>query len=384
MDKVKLPLDKLNEALDGGIKPGSNVLLLVDLLINKAEFAGALTNYRIEQDDDVIYYLNNKMPKYIKDRLDNTEEQVEIVDGFSAVLEEDTDTEYKIDSNIQEEREEYVKETKEKVKEGLEGKENPTFMIDSMDPFVGQWDEINDLLKSIESASEESGSVNYFLQPNIGYEEGGEEIEKMKENFDYVLHLKGLERSGFILKFIEILEPEVQTRVPYDTTPTGLAMYVPKMLVTGPTNAGKTETVKTMSETSVSAEEGGTTVALDNGQVSMKGIKADIFGTPGEKRFDWAMNFLGESIFGAFILVDSRDPNYERANEIKENLQEKEIPLLVLANFQNKDEANEPEEIEEKMGLETIPVDAKHGENLQQSLERLMEKILTEGDLKID
>jgi small GTP-binding protein len=253
-----------------------------------------------------------------------------------------------------------------------------------MDPFVGQWDEINNLLKSIEPASEESGSVNYFLQPNIGYEEGGEEIEKMKENFDYVLHLKGLERSGFILKFIEILEPEVQTRVPYDTTPTGLAMYVPKMLVTGPTNAGKTETVKTMSETSVSAEEGGTTVALDNGQVSMKGIKADIFGTPGEKRFDWAMNFLGESIFGAFILVDSRDPNYERANEIKENLQEKEIPLLVLANFQNKDDAKEPEEIEEKMGLETIPIDAKHGENLQESLERLMEKILTEGDLKID
>lgn len=384
MDKVKLPLDKLNEALDGGIKPGSNVLLLVDLLINKAEFAGALTNYRIEEEDQILYYLNNKMPRYIEDRLDNSDEQVDIIDGFSAVLGEDTDTEYQIESNIQENRDEYIKETTSKIKKGLKEQESPTFVVDSMDPFVGQWDEINSLIESINEVSEDVGSVNYFLQPNIGYEEGGEEIEKMKENFDYVLHLKGLERSGFILKFIEILEPDFQTRVPYDTTPTGLAMYVPKMLVTGPVNAGKTETVKTMSETSVSAEEGGTTVALDNGQVSMKGIKADIFGTPGEKRFDWAMNFLGQSIFGAFIIVDSRDPKYERANEIKENLEEKKIPLLVLANFQNKDDALPPEEIEEEMGLETIPVDAKGGENLEESLERLMEKILKQGDLNLD
>ena len=384
MNKSELPLEKLNEALDGGIEPGSNVLLLVDLVINKAEFAKALTNFRIEKEDDVVYYLNNKMPKYINNRLDNAEEQVEIIDGFSATLDKESDAEYHIDSNIQEDRENYLEEVKETVKQGLKGKENPTFVIDSMDPFVGRWGEINNLIDSIEPVSKEVGSVNYFLLPNIGYEEGSSEMEKMAETFDYVLHLKGLERSGFILKFIEIMEPDVQTRVPYDSTPTGLAMYVPKMLVTGPTNAGKTETVKSMSETSVSAEEGGTTVALDNGQVSMRGIKADIFGTPGEKRFDWAMNFLGQSIFGSFIVVDSRDPNYERAKDIKQNLEQKKIPLIVLANFQNKEDALPPEEIKEEMGLETIPVNAKSGENLDKALERLMDKILNQGNLNFD
>ena len=384
MDKVELPLEKLNEALDGGIKPGSNVLLLTDLVVNKAEFAGALTNFRIENGDQVLYYLNNKMPEYIEKKLDNVDEQVEIVDGFSATLDKDTDAEYRIDTNIQEERTEYVKEAEEKIKEGLDGKEKPTTVVDSLDPFVGQWDEIGDILKSLKPVSEETGSVNYFLLPNIGYDEEGEEVEKMKDAFDYVFHLKGLERSGLILKFIEIMEPDVKTRIPYDSTPTGLAMYVPKLLVTGPTNSGKTETVQTLSETSVSADEGGTTVALDNGQVSMKGVKADIFGTPGEKRFDWAMNFLGQSIFGSFIMVDSRDPNYERAKDIVDNLKDKEIPLIVLANFQNKEGALSPEEIEEEMGLETIPVDAKHGKNLEEALERLMEKILEQNNLNFE
>ncbi|MFB6214890.1 MAG: endonuclease MutS2, partial [Candidatus Bipolaricaulia bacterium] len=47
--------------------------------------------------------------------------------------------------------------------------------------------------------------------------------------------------------------------------------------------------------------------------------------------------------------VDSRDPDYERVSELRSKLSDRDVPLIVLANFQNKDDAKDPEEIEEQL-----------------------------------
>ncbi|MFB6198362.1 MAG: hypothetical protein ABEI52_08875, partial [Halobacteriaceae archaeon] len=97
-----------------------------------------------------------------------------------------------------------------------------------------------------------------------------------------------------------------------------------------------------------------------------------------QKRFDWALNFLGKSIFGTFLIVDSRNPDYERAQEMKRELQAKGIPTIVLANFQNKEDALPPETIEQEMGIETVGCDALNGDGLDEALDKLFEKILSE------
>lgn len=372
MEKKELPIERLNNAVDGGIETNSNVLLLVDLAIDKTKFGAALGNHHQSLDDSVAYMVNNKMPKFVEKHLDK--DTADIIDGFSTTLNKNSDAEYRIDSDINETREEHVEESKKIIEKAMAEKD--AFIMDSLDPFVGDWDtiiEYKELLKD-----EGGDSVNYFLLPNLGIEEGDDEYERMKEEFEYVLHLKGLERKGMILKFIEFVKPEVETKVPFDVTTTGIKMYVPKLLVTGPENSGKTTVVHNMSDTALSTEKSGTTVALDKGQVDSNGIKADIFGTPGQERFDYAMNFLGQGIFGSFIVVDSRDPDFDRVDDLVDTLGEREVPLIILANFQNKEDSMSSEEIEEETGLETMGVDAEHGKNLTEALERLLDKILEE------
>jgi len=383
MSKVSLPLPRLNSLLDGGVEDGSNVLVLADLVVDKMKFGSALVNYRLEEEDNIVYFINNKLPKYAKDYIkdyDVHEDKIAFVDGFSATIDKESTEAFQVSLKITESKQKYIEESQETVKDAIRSKEGygSTFILDSIDSWVGHWDALESFLTGIKPTLEDTNTVGYYLLPNLGFEEEDGNFERLKEMFDYVIHLKGLERSGITLKYIDIRKPDMETKVPFEITTSGLVMYVPKILVTGPYNAGKSTTVKTMSETSVSVDRLGTTVALDHGKVERRGIKADIFGTPGQKRFDWALNFLGRSIFGCFLIVDSRNPDYERAHEMHEELKAKGIPTIVLANFQNKEGSLPPESIEEEMGLATVGVDALHGDGLDESLDKLFDKILSE------
>lgn len=381
MSKVSLPLPKLDTLLDGGVEDGSSVLILADLVVDKMKFGSSLVNYRMEEGDNLVYFINNKLPKYAKEYIDEDDpDRVAYVDGFSATIDKASEEDYEVDVKITESKESYIDASLDVCQEAVEDMEGygSTFVVDSIDNWVGHWDALEEFVDGMSPVLEDTNTVGYYLLPNLGFEEDDENLERLLDTFDYVFHLKGLERSGLTLKFIHVRKPDLETKVPFDVTPSGLVMYIPKILVTGPYNAGKSTAVESLSETSVSVDRLGTTVALDHGKVERKGLKADIFGTPGQKRFDWALNFLGRSIFGTFIIVDSRNPDYERAKEMHHDLKAKGIPTLVLANFQNKDEALPPETIAEEMGLETVGVDALHGDGLDEALDRLFEIILSE------
>ncbi|MFB6174617.1 MAG: ADP-ribosylation factor-like protein [Candidatus Nanohalobium sp.] len=382
MSKVELPLERLNEALDGGVEDGSNVLFLADLAVDKSKFASALVNYRLGEGDNLVYFVNNRMPQYIKERIDSegAEGDTAIIDGFSSTLDKPSEEAYRIDTDLKEDRSDYLQEAKEKTKQALKDLEDwgTTYVMDSLDTFAGQWDEVEDFVNEVGPVADDTLAVNYYFLPNLGFEEGdGQDIERLKEIFDYVIHLKGLERSGIVLKYIDVRKPDIDTKVPFDITPEGLMMYVPKMLVTGPYDAGKSTTVQNMSQEAVSVDRLGTTVSLDHGQVERNGLKAELFGTPGQKRFDWALDFLGRSIFGCFVVVDSRDPNYDRVRKLKKDLEAEDLPFIILANFQNMDDALDPQEIEDELGIKTVGIDAKHDEGLDEALQTLMEEILS-------
>lgn len=379
MAKVSLPLEKLTNLLDGGIEDGSNVLILADLVVDKMKFGSSLVNYRHEQDDNIVYFINNKLPRYAHDYIKD-DENVSFIDGFSATINKDSEEDYQIDMKISENTGDYIEASVETVKQALEDNEGygSSFVLDSIDSWVGHWDALESFVDDVKGTLEDTNTIGYYLLPNLGFEEDNANYDQLEEMFDYVFHLKGLERSGLTLKFVHVRKPAIETKVPFDITASGLVMYVPKILVTGPYNSGKSTAVETFSETSVSVDRLGTTVALDHGKVERHGLKADIFGTPGQKRFDWALNFLGESIFGTFLMIDSRNPDYERAREMHHELEAKGIPSLVLANFQNKEDALPPETIEEELGIEAVGVDALHGDDMNAALDRLFEKILSE------
>ena len=93
-----------------------------------------------------------------------------------------------------------------------------------------------------------------------------------------------------------------------------------KIVVTGPFAAGKTTLIRTISEITVLSTERGisddtrsrkaeTTVAMDFGRISIdRDLVLYLFGTPGQERFDFMWEILGEGMLGYVLLVDASRP----------------------------------------------------------------------------
>ncbi len=94
-----------------------------------------------------------------------------------------------------------------------------------------------------------------------------------------------------------------------------------KIVVTGPFSAGKTTLIRTISEITVLSTERGitdetraqkaqTTVAMDFGRISIdRDLVLYLFGTPGQERFDFMWEVLGEGMLGYVLLVDATRPD---------------------------------------------------------------------------
>jgi hypothetical protein len=140
--------------------------------------------------------------------------------------------------------------------------------------------------------------------------------------------------------------------------PGGVKAFIPKVLVTGPFNAGKSTFVHALSTRAVSVDRAETTIALDHGHVDHKGFAADIFGTPGQERFSPILKLLGGEALGVFLLVDSTKPEeFARAKQMLEETRTFGLPYVVVANKQDLAEALSPEEIRKRMKVpEKVPI----------------------------
>ncbi len=90
-----------------------------------------------------------------------------------------------------------------------------------------------------------------------------------------------------------------------------------KVVVTGPFAAGKTTLIRTISEITVLSTERGitdstrkrkaeTTVAMDFGRITIdRDLVLYLFGTPGQDRFDFMWEILGEGMIGYLLLIDA-------------------------------------------------------------------------------
>src|SRR5438874_7313007 len=91
-----------------------------------------------------------------------------------------------------------------------------------------------------------------------------------------------------------------------------------KIVVTGPFAAGKSTLIRTISEITVlstekditdetKARKSETTVAMDFGRITIdKDLVLYLFGTPGQDRFDFMWEILGEGMLGYVLLLDAQ------------------------------------------------------------------------------
>jgi small GTP-binding protein len=119
-----------------------------------------------------------------------------------------------------------------------------------------------------------------------------------------------------------------------------------KVVVTGPFAAGKTTLIRTISEITVLSTERGitdstrkrkaeTTVAMDFGRITIdRDLVLYLFGTPGQDRFDFMWEILGEGMIGYLLLVDAeREDSVQEAASILDAFRTMaRVPYVVALN----------------------------------------------------
>ncbi len=143
-----------------------------------------------------------------------------------------------------------------------------------------------------------------------------------------------------------------------------------KIVITGPFNAGKTQFISSISEIDVVSTEqritdgsqvvkGQTTVAMDFGRITVdNGLMLYLYGTPGQKRFDFMWDILSEGMLGFVVLVDSARPEtFREAKTIVNRFRRySPAPYVIAANKQDMDDAWPPEDM--RIALK-LPSDTK-------------------------
>ncbi len=171
-----------------------------------------------------------------------------------------------------------------------------------------------------------------------------------------------------------------------------------KMVVTGPFSAGKTQFIQTVSEIDVVSTDRKisseaerikerTTVAMDFGRITVDDdLVLYLFGTPGQKRFDFMWEILSEGMLGFVVLIDSvRPETFREARSILDTFRAyAPTPYVVAANKQDLPDAWEVDDLRIALRIDSdiklLPCVAHDRESVKQVLLELLYSILEEMD----
>ena len=173
-------------------------------------------------------------------------------------------------------------------------------------------------------------------------------------------------------------------------------MQTVKIVVTGPFNAGKTEFIRSVSEIDVVSTErkisaeaekvkNTTTVAMDFGRITVDDdLVLYLFGTPGQKRFDFMWEILSEGMLGFIVIVDSNRPEtFREARRILQTFKAyAPTPYVVAANKQDSPDAWDIEDMKVALRLDSdikfLPCVALDKDKVKTVLLELLYTILEE------
>ncbi len=175
-------------------------------------------------------------------------------------------------------------------------------------------------------------------------------------------------------------------------------MQTVKIVVTGPFNSGKTEFIRSVSEIDVVSTERKitsemervketTTVAMDFGRITVDDdLVLYLFGTPGQRRFDFMWEILSEGMLGFIVMVDSTRPEtFREARSILETFRAyAPTPYVVTANKQDKIDAWDIDDMRVALRLDSqikiLPCIATRRDSVKSALLELLYGILADMD----
>jgi small GTP-binding protein len=171
-----------------------------------------------------------------------------------------------------------------------------------------------------------------------------------------------------------------------------------KIVVTGPFAAGKTTLIRTISEITVLSTEkditdstrsrkADTTVAMDFGRITIdRDLVLYLFGTPGQDRFDFMWEILGEGMLGYVVLLDASRPESvdETVGILAAFRKMARVPYVVALNRADAIDEAEEARIRSALDLEAdvpvVPCDAMDRESVKAVLLALLYSVVDSLD----
>lgn len=386
MKKTHIP--KLDDFLGGGIPEGSSVLFYADPGVECEAFGYQTLQSRLEEGDHGFIFTNVAEPssiiyefeKFGWDLEKNVNEgKAFFVDGSSYFIGAPVTGKYGIEDYSQ--IEEVVLQAITDISDGVGLINNLSSLID----YLGDEETVR-IINKWNQVAKDNKTILLYIFTEWEYET--DLITRIKESMDCLVNLNIIEErviigQGFMVTGASWTTPSSSMVLFNILRPGGVKIFIPKILVTGPYNAGKSSFVKKIAPESVSVDRMAlgqvpTTIAMDIGHVEYKGFIADVFGTPGQERFDLILDVLSKEAVGAFILVDSTQPKtFARAKEMMKRCKAEAIPKVIVANKQDLPDSLSPEEIRKVMNIDNsipiIPVSLLNDEGIEQAMDALLE-----------
>lgn len=371
---IKTGIPKLDVSLGGGLRAGSITIFWAIPGIENAPFVYHVLTDRLSAGDSGIYVAQTKRADTVEAEIkhygwDITEYKEKgsfcFIDAYSGLIHAPSNEKFVVKDAKN------PKAITQVLEQVLAEKSNHKIVVfDSISTLIDHCGE-----KSLEELRDwkklfgENKATGIFLFTEWPYDTGI--LDKIKSLADAVIQLNAIEEKVILREYFTV--PKVgwdgkekkDARIPFKISkPGGIRVYIPKILVTGPYNAGKSSFVHSASTKAVSVERVGTTIALDHGHVDYKGFSVDLFGTPGQERFDPILEYLGGEALGVIVIIDSTDSEtFPRAKEMLKKSKSIGLPYVIVANKANLQNSLSPNEIREKMNLpkeiSIIPVTAK-------------------------
>ncbi len=358
-------IPKLDDHLGGGV-PKSKSLLYYVFPGVEGEVFGIQTLYtNLQEGNNTVYVTFNSPPRVVRQTfkefgwdLNEYNQNFAIVDAYSMLLGELSNEKYVVQNPDKiESIDTTIAEAMKDLRGGLIVFGSLSTLLDlcgekkALD-FVEKWNK-NNLVH---------GNVVVYCFTAWPY--SGEILKTIRERlFDTVVTVSGIAERIIFGQYYGVskaswTEPKRRNMLFRVIRPGGIRAYIPKVLVTGPYNSGKSSFIHALSTRSVSVDRLGTTIAMDHGHIEHKGFSVDIFGTPGQERFNPILKMLGGEAMGVFLIIDSTNPaEFPRAKEMLALSMTHGLPYIVVANKQDLPGALKPEEIRERMKIpDNIPI----------------------------
>ena len=188
---MKSAIKEFDSIMEKKIEKGSAVLVIADIMADKAKFALDVICERLKRGDSVVYFLNNKTPEFVKENIKDWKKfrsSVFIVDAFSYSVGKKSGERFSVKEktvNVVP----HIKMSYEVLFKAMERPEkgNVIVVLDSLDYWIGHWKELKGF---IQKSKKKTGKnmVCFHLLADMNFKKS--DVERYSKQFDYVIRLK--------------------------------------------------------------------------------------------------------------------------------------------------------------------------------------------------